>query len=356
MMKQFNTFSLVILAAIRLSTVANGAYLERENDDVERVPPLPPPKRASSLTGLIRHVAIGEPYSYGGLTVYPLRLSSGGRRLDVLAMDAALRRDLLFVRESDSASVPRIRVRNDAGRPVFLMAGEIILGGKQNRIIRNDTLLPSRSRFTEIEVYCAERDRWSGRRIEFESGGTLIAPRLRSMAAKSSAQDRIWSEIDTQLESAGVSSSTRNYQRMYEDPDSARRLDRYVVEFRPIRRRSTLGCVFLSRWRVVGCDLFCDPELFDKLWDKICRSYALDVIGRGNGEHEPFRRRHPPVGREAVRRFLDRAMSARQAIRHTPGIGRMFELSDGVTGSALIWRDGVVHASLFPEIVPLIRK
>ena len=342
------------LAIFPVALMSHAAYLESDADErvqpAEPEPPvriLPPPAREVPLQALVRRVEVGSPHTYRGLTVYPLHLAESTRHAGVLTLDEALGRSQLSISEKGSASVPQVRVRNNGHQGVLLMAGELLLGGKQNRIIRDDTLLPPRSEFIDVAVYCGEQDRWSDGPVEFKSGGGLAAPNVRGMAAESATQDRIWREIDGHLRRAEVDAPTRSYQKLYEDRGVRRRLDECVVELRRLYRPRTVGLVAVSHGRIVGADLFSDPSLCSRLWDKICRSYAVDVIAPYRPGIEHDRHLHWGGGQADVRRFLDRVLSARFDRRGTSGAGRLWAISGSVTGSALDQHDAVVHGSLF---------
>jgi len=233
-----------------------------------------------------------------------------------------------------------------------LLSGEIIVGGKQNRIVREDVLLPARSGWIEVSVYCGEQHRWRGSESGFKSKGTLSAPSLRGMAARSATQDSIWREIDGQLGRAKVESSTRSYQRLYETESVRRKLDECVARFPPFPDRGTVGCVVVCGRRILGCDVFSDSSLFARLWPKILRSYAAEVIvplrpepRRSDRKIAPF-----PTSR-VVRQFLNGILSARFSERRTPGLGRAWRISGPVTGDDLENRGEVVHAGLFARHV-----
>ena len=374
-MKPFAIQVAVALLSAAVSFRARAAYLESgqegRGDAVRPRPPPPPPHfvppepgPGAALRALARRVEVGAPHSYRGLTVYPLLPRERAPRRDLLTLDEALSRGQLVIREKDEGRVGEVRVRNDARRPVFLMTGEIILGGRQNRILRDDVLLPAESGFIDVGVYCGEQDRWQGKHARFDSGGNLSAPGLRQMAAEAATQDRIWGEIDGQLSRAKVAAPTRSYQQVYEDGDVRRELDRCVAEFRRFARPETVGCIVASRGGILGCDLFADADLFARLWPKICRSYAMDVVLPWHSKPEPrpapyadrAQRIRPPDAPD-VRDFLDRVLTAGFSARDTPGRERLARISGDVSGNVLEDNGQVVHAAVFPgyEALPMRR-
>jgi len=333
------------IAAIAALQPAVAAYLESDVDPARRVEPSPPqrivrPRPSNPVWNLVRRVEVGAPASHRGLTVFPLVLRSS-RSAGIRTLDEALSRGWLEVLEKSDAQVSHVRVRNRSGRPVFLMVGEILAGGKQDRVVRDDVLIPPHSKAIDVPVYCGEQDRWTTTPGTFKGDGTLAAPGLRRMAARAESQGAIWSEIDSQMKSAGVASRTRSYRQLYRDRDVDRTLRKYAAELRRICRGQTVGAVFASRGRIVGCDVFNDPDLLDKLWNKICRSYATDLVS-----DRRYRRSPPGVDRQDVRRFLDRVAAASVQRVHTPGAGELYRLGS-VEGHALVWRDEVVHCVVF---------
>ena len=350
---------LVIISILALTIGSAGAaYLESGDDQRApdpRIPPRimpPPPHGAPALKSLIRRLEVRRAHRESGLTVFPICI----RRLpgsQILTMSEAIHRGDLIIREKDNGQVSRIELRNNGRRPVFVMAGEIILGGRQNRIVKKDVLIPGRSQTIEIEVYCGEQDRWQDGKTSFESSSSLTAPSLRRMAAGSASQDGIWREIDTQLERAKVSSPTRNYQEMYNDRTVQRRLDRCVKALSKVARPETVGVAVFNGHRVLGIELFSDADLFARLWPKICRSYAADVIHPVPEPYHPNRRWPRPGNPDAagVERMLDKVLDAGFQRVHTPGVGTYWTLSRMATGNALEHNSSLVHATIFPELV-----
>lgn len=346
------------LLALILASTAPAAYLDSDAGKTESLsPPRPPPAedvtpvrpRDNPLVDLVRRLDIGAPYSCRGLTVFPLLLRGRASGLDVLPLDEALARRDLVIREKDEGQVPYVQVRNDGSLPVFLMAGEIIVGGRQNRLIRDDALLPSRSGTIDVPVYCGEQNRWQSGGASFKSGSSLGAPAMREMAAAGESQDRIWREIDGTLSKAAVKSETKSYQAYFDDAQVKRRLDDCVSGLRACRTRGTVGLVAVGGNRILGCDLFADPDLCARLWDKIIRSYGGEIaIQPKYSEDEAQREKWAPgIGAGDIQRLLDRVRAADFEPRDTVGFGRLYRLRGGVAGNVLVQGGDVVHAAVF---------
>jgi len=353
---QFSLFRLLAagLFAIPMASV-NGAYLE--SDPGNTAPPpavVRPPTPWSSdnpLRILARQVDVGEAVGYRELTVFPLTLRRAAES-GIATLDQTLAHDGLTIREQDEPNVATLRVRNTSSRPVLLMAGEILQGGRQNRIVREDVLLPADSSFVQVPVYCGEQRRWEGGKQEFKTSGGLAGHEVRGMAARAAPQADVWQAIDSQLLSARVEAPTRNVQTIYDDKEAQRAASEAVQNLMGVVGRETVGVMVISRGQVLSCDLFSDPELLAQLWPKICRAHAVDeCLGRNRPLPEEIQWRPPDRGRAWS--FLTDIAAARMTSQETPGAGETIVVSGAVEGRALVWREHVAHAALFPASPPI---
>jgi hypothetical protein len=125
-----------------------------------------------------------------------------------------------------------------------------------------------------------------------------------------------------------------------------RRIDQAANRFHSIRTRRTVGLVITDRGRVVSGDLFADPEICERLWDKIIRSHVADIV-----IHDDWRRDGEKTDEgfsESVRDFLRAMLWAELEMESTPGDGESFALRGQVDGRALLWNGGLIHAVAFP--------
>lgn len=329
-----------------LPVVLMGGGVVRASD----IMPRPPRAGAdvSVLARVLRDTRVGDPLHHRNLVVYPLH-TVGAVRGEYWTMDAALRKEWLVMTEQGEGTVPELLVENRSDAPVFLLAGEIVKGGKQNRVISQDVLLPPRSGPIRLGVFCVEEERWAMVTRQFGGDQALAHSNLRQqLAAPQVAQSEIWGEVSRKA--AGLTperaGGSKYVGHIYEAEDVQRAVLPYV-------ERITLppdanGMVVVLGGRVVGAELFGATELFGQLRDKLLRSYATDAI-------EVDREPHPLPGRDEIERFLQRAAAARLEARESVGVGQSYRLAvDGLYGSVLTWANqtgarGLVHASVFDE-------
>jgi hypothetical protein len=259
-------------------------------------------------------------------------------------MDNALRRGELDLRERHDGVVSEVLASNRSDHYVFLMAGEILVGGKQNRILRSDVLLPPGCRDVVLSAYCVEKGRWQETGgAGFSSSGSLSASSVRMRAAEGGSQEEIWGEVDQVLRLQGVESKTSDHALVYQSSAYREQADEYKSRCRPVLREDPVGLVIVRGGHIAGAEIFVDSDLLEAHWDKIVDSYLSDWPGIREIEsgHWP-----PPPGRERIRRFLDRVESARFTRQSSPGAGVDYRIHGRVFGNSLV-RDGEpVHTTL----------
>jgi hypothetical protein len=262
--------------------------------------------------------------------------------LPVATLEEARGRGELVIAEREQATVPELVVENRGKAFVLLLAGEILLGGKQNRVLTEDILLPPLSGPRAIGVYCVEQGRWAGRSKEFESKGSFAAPGLRSRVMEKADQGRVWAEVEQYSKRAAAPSATGSYQAIYEKPEVKAHLDESM---RALDERAAAGAVGAAVFvgpALSGLDLFADPGLFAREWPKLLRAQAVDAYGRppGPGADEGGLRAR-------VERLLRSAASAEGSLRTNAGAGQLFETRvEDHRAAALTFEGRVVHAAI----------
>lgn len=157
MMQRAVLFAL-LACALALAATAGASYLEEvpaPEPGVVRPNAVPD----NPLTRLVQRVSVRPWYSHRGLTVLRVELPDVGDDTLYLSLDEALEAGALVITEKEAGSVPMLLARNKGNRPVLMLAGEIVVGGKQNRTLRDDLLLPPHSETVELPVYCVEQGR-----------------------------------------------------------------------------------------------------------------------------------------------------------------------------------------------------
>jgi len=324
-----------------------------------------------------------EPIRHGNLTVFPvaapksystgefLTLDEGLRSGDVVVTEYGNVRGLMrrrpapAVQRESGAEVNRLVLINNSKRPLLLLAGEIVTGGKQDRVIGKDRIVPAESDPVDLSVFCVEPGRWvatsdhfgtSGKTYAGSAGGvggsagTLMAqPSVRAKAMGDKDQAQVWAEVRKQQQSMSVEvaaaapsisaeeiRSTSSYARVMENKDVKQKVDEiaapiehnYETLIKQLRDRKAVGVVVAVNGRIIWADVFASTELMEKYWPKLVRSYASEaVVTRAKGGEASLAQ---------AEAFLADMEGHRETIESEPGVYRHTEVNgDGFRAFAL---------------------
>jgi hypothetical protein len=108
---------------------------------------------------------ITGPFTHGNLSVF---LIHGGGRASgrpLITLQEAMAQKKVVVHET--GQVNELAVENvSADADVYIQSGDIVKGGRQDRMISQDFIVPARSGKVPIASFCVEQGRWSRRGTE----------------------------------------------------------------------------------------------------------------------------------------------------------------------------------------------
>lgn len=256
------------------------------------------------LNTFLDHLAPADPVQVGPLVLVPLRLSAGAPLLDV----ALLGDETAEVSEvSEGGTVGRIRVSSRSKNPLLLIAGEILKGAKQDRLVNASQLVEPGGQL-DIAVSCVEQGRWAfhgGRR--FREAGVTAPWTLRSSASLRASRSKrrlghhdadqgaVWADVRRHLRSKGVQSRTGNLMDDLEQINVAA-----IGSWEP--DPADVGAVFFVSGALVGMEAFGSPAV----WQAARRRVLLGLCAEN------------PSSRFTPTRPGETATSLLQRLRETP--------------------------------------
>ncbi len=324
-----------------------------------------------------------DPIRHGNLTVFPVAAAKSYPTGEFLTLDEGLRSGEVVVTEAgsvqglirrphtpairnDGAQVNRLVLVNNSKRPLLLLAGEIVTGGKQDRVIGKDRIVPAESDPVDLSVFCVEPGRWVATSENFGAsesmyggvaGGKLHAPAPMAMMAQPSVrakamgdknQNEVWAEVRKQQEMVTVEvaaaapavsteiAHTSSYARVMENEEVKKQVDavakpieqNYQSLIRQLRDRNAVGVVVAVNGRIIWADVFASTDLLEKYWPKLVRSYASEAVVTRAKEVE--------VTVNRAQAFLADMEGRREMIESEPGIYRHTEVTgDGFKAFSL---------------------
>jgi len=293
--------------------------------------------------------SLGDLQRVHGLGVIPI-LAEEIPELPVLEpLERALERGSARITETSPAGeVPFLRLENTGDRPIIVLDGEELVGGKQNRIINTTLVIPANSS-VKIPVSCVQAGRWRHERADFQSAGSVFRARSRAAQMVSvtanvresgsfrSDQSAVWDEVSETLGELGVQSSTSDFREGRERV--AHRLEEFVGAIRPAKNQ--IGSIFTSAQGFLGLEILGTPVLFSQVCDKVTRSFAFEVLGASDLNGASI---------EAAREWWKTILKSGFTRHASPAAGEDIRAeTKDLIGSGLIWNDILVHFSCFPN-------
>lgn len=285
------------------------------------------------------------------MAVFPL-VQEEGPGVSYLTLDEALGLKVIEVTEvSEAGEVPNLRVTNKGETPILILAGEELVGARQNRLVNVTFLVPGRSTLT-VPVSCVEQGRWRYEAREFRSGRRLSSPELRAKVHEDVSysvrerrgyranQVRVWEDIAEKSARLAVHSDTLAMAALYESYDH--RLKEYASQFR--RLAGQTGFLAALDGQPAGLELFDTAEHLANYFDKVIQSYALDALDLQRQRPQPS----PPPTAEQAASWLTEITNAPVTAHPSLGLGQDLRLEGrGFVGAGLLYGETLVYLSVF---------
>jgi len=229
--------------------------------------------------------ALLEPIQVDSLTLTPMVAPMTPVPMDdpdVLTLDEGFALKVVGITEQAGGSVNTLTLTNKDQRPLFLLAGEVIIGGKQDRIIGQNTVIPGNTT-QGVPVFCVEHGRWGGSSDVFTSGQALAHGRLRGKASFET-QQAVWAEVSEKNAVRKTSNATGTYRDVATTQSdgtlatSETRITAALAKLDAGERARMIGYVIAINGKIATVDRFTSPRLFHKLENKLVRSYLTESI------------------------------------------------------------------------------
>lgn len=241
----------------------------------------PPP--AASLAG---HTKLLDPIQVDSLMLTPIMSTQPDAKVDVIVLDEAMQKKLVKISEREGGDVNNLTLTNDAKQPLFLLAGEVVIGGKQDRIIGRNTIIPAKTT-QAVPVFCVEHGRWHGEGggdvKDFRTAKALAHGELRAKASFENQQD-VWNEVAAKNDKRKIENDTGTYRQVAQSESTSsvdkleQRIDTSLAQLPEAQRDHIVGFAASINGKVQSVDVFTSHALFAKLQSKLVRSYLVDSV------------------------------------------------------------------------------
>ncbi len=296
------------------------------------------------------------PITRGNLTIFPVVADRSHDTRNFITLDEGIRSGEVLVNEQgsiqplirrqegnyylrgDGAEVNRLVLVNNSNHPLILLAGEIVTGGKQDRVVGKDRIVPTKSDPIDLAVFCVEPERWVATKSSFGSFHAQMAqPSVRRSAMADKNQQKVWDNVRSASSSLGMAaasprateelSQTSSYAQVADNEEVKRRVDAvaepleqsYLGVMKELRDRDAVGVVVAVNGKIIWADIFASTQLLEKYWPKLIRSYAAESLTESKNADQP--------NSKDAQVFLQDFGVRHEAEESEPGVFRRSELT-----------------------------
>lgn len=318
----------------------------------------------TELKKLIGSLKYGNIAVVHNVAVVPL-FTDETNNLEYLTLDEAYKANLLHIGEiSPGGSVPDLSVENLADKPVLLLDGEELVGGRQNRVLNLSVLLKEKSK-TNIPVSCVERGRWHYNEPSFPDvysphkkpssmkSGHIMNLRAREKKSRSvsdnicfckapkSDQGEVWNEIEHIQDKLNTHSETSALYDVY----NKRKAD--LIEFlnNLKAQKDQCGYFLFINGNLQAFELIPKPDKYALYHKKLIESAALEALAEIHLFEEKYNEKKVMAD---VDEFTKSIQDAEELEFTSNGYGKNYRYrKPDLHGEALIHNSEVIHLAFF---------
>jgi hypothetical protein len=321
---------------------------------------------AGSLPATSNDYKILAPITHGDLTIFPVVSSKSHDTSDFITLDEGIRSGEVVVTEVGNlhstmrrhppyqtrpyqgAEVNRLVLVNNSKHPLILLAGEVVTGGKQDRVVGKDRIVPAESDPVDLAVFCVEHGRWIESSTKFDThASVMLQPSVRMKAMADQDQQKVWDEVanskknmsgvmlhtpNANLSTVEVTSaevqidSTSSYAKARENKAVQKQVESitepiqksYESVIKQLRNQNAVGVVVAVKGHIVWADMFASSALLAKYWPKLLESYATEALTMPGAREE--------ISIKEAERFLQNWQARHEVVDSEPGLYRQREL------------------------------
>ncbi len=246
------------------------------------------------IQGVSRY-SLAEPIVSENLTVIPVVLSTaqdapsqGSQKPDeYITLSEAKQKALVEIHEiPGNEQVGSLEVKNLGERPLLLLAGELLLGGKQDRVVAKDTVVPP-GEMIRVPVFCVEQGRWTGETGKFVAADSMVPQSVRRKAAFGT-QSEVWDRVYTANQAAKASPSITSVRGGWGSEKVQSRIETNLAPLREAlaRHPGAVGMVCAINGEIETLELFGSPGLFRASCESLLKGFLAEAALNVKSDYE----------------------------------------------------------------------
>jgi hypothetical protein len=254
-------------------------------------------QQAGGITINNDSISLGEAITYKNLLIFPIVARGHQDQVSYLTLSKALEQGKVVVKET--GSVNQLQIDNLSDEYVFILAGDIVKGGRQDRTMGNDVIIAPKEKEVPLESYCVESGRWQQRGEEqsthfSDNTKTLTSKDLKLASRYQKDQSEVWQKVseeqqklnkrigDIKGQPVEVKSATSetSLQLTLENKELEDIMKDYKNNLPGLNQLpdSTIGFAYAINGKLYSIDMYSDRLLFNNLKQKLFDAIIVEAI------------------------------------------------------------------------------
>lgn len=199
---------------------------------------------------------------------------------------------------ANGASVNSLVIENHSDTAIYIMAGEVVQGGKQDRVIAEDIIAMPGEKYI-VPVFCVEPGRWNYHEtpqphaVPTESQPEMIfaftgyfnvaSHSIRHTVKHNKSQSQVWAQVSDVRQRNAVKGNTTTYGDLAQSRAFMAQQQQYTttLEGAFTGQDDVIGVMAVSGDKVLAIDLFATPQLFQQQYSGLVHGFATEAITYG---------------------------------------------------------------------------
>ncbi|MBN4071057.1 hypothetical protein JYT72_00975 [Crocinitomix catalasitica] len=248
-------------------------------------------------------VDFSEPINFKNLQLFMISGETSADNLNYVPLNVALENN--WVEIIETSEVNELAITNTSDEIVFIHAGDIIKGGKQDRTLAYDMIIGPKTKKEKLVSFCVESGRWSKRGEEnsdyFASNTKMLSSRKQKIAATlDGEQGSVWSGVSDQQSklSANMSyyyntdvnvtdnESASSLELTLDNEELAEMKTDYLDKFKSLIKENTIGFAYAINGELYNVNIYNNKQLFVDLYDKLLTAAIVEAIADLDNDQE----------------------------------------------------------------------
>jgi hypothetical protein len=287
--------------------------------------------------------------------------------IQYVTLKEAMEKD--WVKIIETSDVNELMITNNSDKTIFIHAGDIVKGGKQDRVLAYDMIIEPNAKKQKLSSFCVEAGRWNQRGEEdsyaFESTTKMLTSRdLKIASKKDNEQGEVWSEVAEQQNKLSENTSyfaqkevdvknaesESSLELTLDNKELAAIQEKYKSVFKDLATKNTLGFGYAINGELYNVDFYNNRELFLELYDKLLTAAIVEAIADLNTKETEYRRMTLAEFKDALTMSEDFDESAKNLNKRTRWISKEDDDKVIFTSQDRENKDTWVHKNLIIKV------